>query len=452
MKALKLKDIAAAVEGILLSGDGEKEITAVTTDSRQVQEGSLFVALKGERFDGNDFAADFLKGGGSAVIVSRPCEGEAVIQVEDTLRALGLLAKYYKALLAVPTVAVTGSVGKTSTKDMIASVLSRRYCVTKTQGNFNNEIGLPLTVFQMTEETERAVLEMGMNNRGEISRLVNIARPDVAVITNIGTAHIGRLGSQQGILQAKLEILERLRSDGLVILNGDDPLLWGLKGTLPFQVLYYGMENDNADLVAYDIVLGVDKSKFKVEIGGQVYTVCVNVIGEHHIYNAMAGIICGLHHKLTMEEIIEGIGAFSPSGMRQRIDKVRDMQWIVDCYNASADSMEASIVVLDKLGGAGRKVAVLGDMLEMGDYSQEAHRRVGRCVAKNGIDLLVTVGKDAQYIAEEAKGSVETVSFLDNPSAAAYLKTALQPGDTVLYKASRGMRLEEIIEAVRRNQ
>ena len=255
MEKITIREILTATGGKLISGNEDTIINDITTDSRKAEPGVLFVALKGDNFDGNDFADEFLKGG-EAVVVEKdltPISGKGIIRVDDTKKALRDIAKYYRGKFNIPVIGVTGSVGKTSTKDMLASVLSQKYSTLKTQGNFNNEIGLPLTVFNLTKENEVAVIEMGMNNFGEISRLTNIAQPSIAVITNIGTAHIGNLGSQQNILKAKLEILEKLIPNGIVVLNGDDKILYSLKGKLPHTVIYYGIDNLKADIEARNL-------------------------------------------------------------------------------------------------------------------------------------------------------------------------------------------------------
>ncbi len=304
----------------------------------------------------------------------------------------------------------------------------------------------------MTSEHKMAVVEMGMNNSGEISRLTAIAQPSVAVITNIGTAHIGNLGSQQNILKAKLEILEHLEPKGLVVLNADDKILWSLKGKLPHSVIYYGIENLKADVIATDIVLGNDKSKFKVGINGEAYLFEINEIGQHHIYNALAAIIIGLYYKMSPEQIINGVSSFETGSMRQSISRFGEVAIIDDCYNASSSSMEAAIRVLSQLGGANRTIAVLGDMLEQGGFAEREHRIVGNAVAEYDISKLVTVGRDAKFIADEAadKG-IDTVSFDTNSQAAEYLINEVKPGDTVLFKASRGMHLEEISAELKKN-
>jgi len=453
VEKITIREILTATGGKLISGNEETIITNISTDSRKPESGVLFVALKGDNFDGNDFAEGFLQGGEAVVVEKdiKPVNGKSIIRVECTKKALRDIAKYYRNKFDIPVVGVTGSVGKTSTKDMLSSVLSQKFNTLKTQGNFNNEIGLPLTVFNLTKENEVAVLEMGMNNFGEISRLTNIAQPSIAVITNIGTAHIGNLGSQQNILKAKLEILEKLTPNGIVVLNGDDKILYSLKGKLPHTVIYYGIDNLKADIVATNIILGADKSKFKAKINGKIYSFEVNVIGQHHIYNALAAIIVGLQQKVEIEKIIKGVAEFSSGSMRQSIVKLEGITLIEDCYNASSASMEAALKVLSQIGGANRTIAVLGDILEQGDYSEKAHREVGTAVAEFEINKLITVGTDSKYIADEAKrrGITDILSFDNNALATEYLLSEVKKDDTVLFKASRGMKLEEISNKVK---
>lgn len=441
VEQLLLKDIARAVGGTL-AGDGELKITAVTTDSRAAAAGTLFIALKGERADGHDFIASFLKDG-TAAISQRRIEvpaGRGLVLAADTRRALGDLARYYRSRMPADVVAVTGSVGKTSTKDMLYAVVSEQFSTLRTEGNFNNDIGLPLTLLRLDRGVEKAIIEMGMNHAGEIGRLAEIAQPRVAVITNIGTAHIGNLGSRENILKAKLEVLAHLPADGLVLLNGDDPLLWSVRKDIRQRVLYYGIENGQADLRGTDVRTGAEGSRFVA--GGQEF--CVPVPGVHHVYNALAAVLCGLEFGMELRRIAGGVARFEPSGMRQKRVCAGGVTLIEDCYNASTDSMCASLQVLRTMKQNGRCIAVLGDMLEQGAFSEQNHRAVGRAAAACRVDLLVTVGTDAAWIAQEAAPEVEAVHFADAGAAAAYLHAQVRPGDVVLFKASRGMRLEQV--------
>lgn len=446
MEKMTLGEIAVATGGRILSGDENFKITKITTDSRESKEGGLFIAIVGERFDAHNFASDFLTHGGEAVIVERELPGKRVVLVSDTRKALGNLAAHYRAGFNIPMVGITGSVGKTSTKDMIESVLSQKFNALATKGNFNNDIGLPLTLFRLDRSHQVAVVEMGMNHMGEIARLSSIARPDIAVITGVGTAHIGNLGSRASILKAKLEILEGLSPEGIVVLNGDSKLLWGVRGSLPYKTIYYGIKNAGCDVVAYDIVLGAEKSKFKVKFADKAQTVHINVVGEHHIYNALAAIAVGGILKMNTAEIVTGISKFKVGSMRQNIITAGGVKIIEDCYNASLDSMESSLKVLYQVGGKGRKIAVLGDILETGSYAEEIHRKVGKMVAEYNFDMLVTLGGDAKFIAKQAEqGELANVKCFDNNTEALeFLKSYVKSGDTLLFKASRGMKLEEI--------
>jgi len=440
LERMTLCEIAAAINGQLLHTDGAACIDNISTDSKAADAGTLFVALKGERFDGHDFIEDFFANGGAAVLSGRACEGPAIL-VEDTRLALGDLARYYRSKFDLPVVGVTGSVGKTSTRGMIESVLSIAGETCATRGNLNNDIGLPRTLLTLERAHRFAVIEMGMNHSGEIRYLTSIARPGIAVITNIGTAHIGNLGSREAILRAKLEILEGLPPDGLAVFNGDDERLYALKGTLPYRTIYYGIHNPDCDLIASDVDCGPTESNFIVR--GAAFI--VRAPGEHHVSNALAAIAIGLELGMPIEGIRAGVEAFRPSGMRQAIIDIAGVRVIEDCYNANADSMEAALAVLANSNIGGRKIAVLGDMLELGEFARAEHRRVGDCAARHKIDLVVTVGEHAALIARQARaGGVEAISLDSNQEAVQTVLGLLKEKDTVLVKASRSGRFEEI--------
>lgn len=451
MDKISVKSIADFIGGRLVGDD--VCIEKITTDSREASSGTAFIGIKGERVDGNDYATDFLKNGGSCAVVEKNIDiphGKTAIIVDDTKKAIRDIAEFYRMSLEIDVVAVTGSVGKTSTKEMLNSVIEQQFKVFSTKGNFNNEIGVPLTVFQLDSFYEKAVVEMGMSNLGEISRLTKIAKPQVAVITNVGTAHIGNLGSQENILRAKLEILEGLAYDGLVILNGDDKLLWDAKKNISHRALYYGIENEKADYVAYDVNADENGSSFKMNINGEAFEFSVPVVGIHHVYNAMAAIICGLHFDMEVSSIAQGVAKYSTTGMRQNEIKIGNVTIIEDCYNASLDSMKSSINVLEALKKNGRSIAVLADMLEQGDMSESLHRQVGDYAAQKNVDVVVCVGNDAKYIADQSrnKGVANVFVFDDNCSASAFLRDFIIDGDVLLIKGSRGMRLEEISAAL----
>ena len=428
-------------------------LTSATTDSREAYEGALFIGIKGERVDGNDFATDFLKNGGSCAVVEKDIDvpaGKTAIRVTDTKKAIRDIAEFYRTCLDIDVVAVTGSVGKTSTKEMLNSVVSRGFKTFATNGNFNNEIGVPLTVFQLDSSLEKAIVEMGMSNIGEISRLTKIAKPQVAVITNVGTAHIGNLGSRENILKAKLEVLECLDSNGVAILNGDDHMLWGCRENIAHKTFYYGIENSDADYVAYDVKADAEGSSFKVKIHGKEVSFYVPVAGIHHVQNAMAAIICGLWFGMNAEDIQKGVSAYKTTGMRQKEIQIGKVKIIEDCYNASLDSMKSSMNVLEAVSKGGRSVAVLADMLEQGEHSEYLHRQVGAYAALKDVEVLVCVGKDSVYIADEARkcGISCVYEFACNSEASEFLCDCIKDGDVVLFKGSRGMKLEEVSVAL----
>lgn len=447
MKPISIGMICAAVSGEMICGDAEHTVTSVTTDSR-TKNGGLFIALKGERFDANDFVSGYLENGDSALVSRKmpPVPGKNIVYVPDTGKALLALAGAYRQLFDIPVIGITGSVGKTSTKEMIYSVLSQKLRAMKTDGNFNNEIGVPLTLFRLEDGLQCAVVEMGMSNFGEMSRLTSAVRPDIAVITNIGTAHIGNLGSRENIMKAKLEILEGMNGDGLVILNGDDRLLYSLKGTLPVKTLYYGINNRDCDICAENVITNAGGSEFYAR--GVKYR--INVPGEHNVYNALAAILAGEALGIETPLLQKGVSEFENCGMRQNIIKYGGITLIEDCYNASLDSMAASLKVLKSIS-EGRSIAVLGDILEQGDFAEKIHTEVGKAAARENIDVLITVGENARFIAAAAKDAVKTVvSFDGNGSAWEYLDKIMSKGDTVLFKASRGMKLEEVCEKAKK--
>lgn len=432
--------------GVSLVGEN-RYISKITTDSRDVSPDSLFIGIKGERFDGNDFAEGFLNNGGGSVISEKKFDvssGSAIF-VKDTKKAILDVAKYYRNLLKIDVVAVTGSVGKTSTKDMLLSVLKEGFSTSATKGNFNNEIGVPLTVFDLSGEYEKAVIEMGMNNFGEIARLSDVAKPKISVITNIGTAHIGNLGSRENILKAKLEILNGMEKDGICVINADDDLLFSHKDEIFCRTITFGTENKYADYFAYNIKSDEKGSSFCVKIFGNEEKFTLNVPGTHHIKNALSAIACGLCFGMDLCGIKEGVSNFLPTGMRQRQIDAGGVLIIEDCYNASTTSVKSSLETLKKVAKK-RSVAVLGDMLEQGDFAEENHRQVGKFVSEFGIDTLVTVGNDARFIADMAKktGTENVFSFSENSDASKFLEGYLKKTDTVLLKASRGMKFEEI--------
>ena len=447
---MKVKDILKITNGKLICGDENIEINDFSKDTREIKDGDTYIAIKGERFDGNDFCQNAVDSGAKVCIVSKDIgaiNGVAIIKVEDTLKALQDIASYKRMQYDIPVVAVTGSVGKTSTKDLIASVVSEGYKTLKTKGNYNNEIGLPLTVLSLKDE-EAMVVEMGMNHFGEIRKLTNIAKPTAAVITNIGTAHIGNLGSRENILKAKLEIFEGLQGN-TVIINNDNDLLykWALENKDKYNIITYGITNES-DYMAKNIKSYEDKSEFTVSSKTDINNkkILVPVGGEHFILNSLCGVAVGEYLKVPTEKIIRGIAKLELTRKRMEILKSKSGATVInDTYNANYDSMKAAIAYLKAIENK-RKIAILGDMLELGDYSKELHEKVGVEVDSK-IDILITIGKEAKYIAEKSKAK-QILECDSIEEAIEKIKEIETKDDAILLKASNGMKLFEIASAL----
>ncbi len=429
----------------------------ISTDSRSAKSGDVFVALRGENFDGHRFISAAERAGCVFAVVERIPDGCTIpcILVTNTTEALGKFARSYKNIFRPLTLAVTGSVGKTTTKQFISSVLQMKYCANVTKGNFNNEIGLPMTVLDLNADHDALLLEMGMNHKGEISYLSHIAEPDIAVITNIGSSHLENLGSREGIRDAKMEIIDGMHEGGILILNADEPLLADVcaKG---LTKIYIGTENKNATYRAEKIRVFDDHMLFDLCLHGiaLMSDLRINVIGKHHIQNALTAAVCGMILGIPEESIRAGLLNFVPADMRQSITEKNGMTVIEDCYNASPESMRAGLNVLCHTAKVKscRPVAVLGDMKELGSASAEAHFKVGEYAAECGIDRLITFGSAAVDIARGAikngmsESNVLVIEDSENAeNAAALLKTALHENDVVLFKASRAVALERLI-------
>ena len=450
MKELTLQKLAQWCGGQIDSACADVLVSGTQHDSRDVHPGDLFVAIAGERVDGHSFVSKAREAGAVAALVSRPVDDPLPqILVEDTLLAYGSIAREYRASAAIPVVAITGSVGKTTTKEMISCVLSGKYRVSKTQGNHNNNLGLPITVMEMPADTEMAVLELGMNHFGEMSYLTSIAQPDVVVITNIGTMHIEHLGTREGILKAKLEIMEGIREDGVAVFNGDEPLLWNLReGT--HRRIYFGIENDQCDVVAEDIRQVDGGMYFTVRGLGQRFQIYVPQEGRHSVYNALAAAAVGILCKISPETIQYQLGLFHNTGMRQRVYEEKGYTIIEDCYNAGPESMEAALRVLAEHPCEGKRVAVLGDMLELGSRAMAEHYRVGRLAAGTA-DLVLAYGNHSvRIITGAVTGGMSTkcaIHYDDQKNMAQDLCHKCKPGDVLLFKGSRGMKMEQVLEA-----
>lgn len=414
-------------------------------DSRKIKPGELFVAIAAER-DGHDFAQKAMDAGASAVLASRPIdESFPTIYVPDTVSALQSIAREYRKTLNIRAIGVTGSVGKTTTKGMIASVLAQKLITKKTDANYNNGIGLPVTVLGIDRGCEAAVLEMGMNHFGEISLLTSIAQPDIAVITNVGKMHIENLGSEDGILRAKLEILEGLQPNGKAVFCGDIDRLYD--AAKKHGALTFGFDERN-DIRALQVRQREDGICFTASAFGQEIPIFLPVQGEHNVCNALAAVAVGLLCGVSPEQIAAGLSDFENTGMRQNRYDIGDIHIIEDCYNAGPESMRASFRVL--ADAAGRKIAVLGGMLELGDFAPAEHYAVGAETAKIA-DLLFAYGSHAeQYVLGAREAGLPFAWHFDSHEAlAAELKKNLHPGDTVLVKGSRGMKMERVLQILK---
>lgn len=450
---ITVKDIINVTKGKLIYGNENEICENFSRNTKEVKQGDIYIGFKGEIYDGGVFYEEAFSNGAKGCIINeieglklKEVENKFIIQVEDTVKAIGQIARYKREKYNIPVIAVTGSVGKTSTKDIIASVVSQKYKTLKTQANLNNHIGMPLTILSLKDH-EALVVEMGMNHFGELSYLTNIAKPTIAVITNVGTAHIGNLGSRENILKAKLEILEGLPKDGVVIINNDNDLLhkWQLENK-KYNVITYGI-NNNSKYVAKEIKYTTTGSGY--QLNGKE-SIKVPVGGEAFVYNSLAAISVGELLNIPIEKIQVGIKNFELTKMRLDVQKSSKGYTIInDCYNANYDSMKSAIEYLNSSKG-NRKIAVLGDMLELGEFSQELHKKVGEEVAKNKIDILITVGKEANNIAETAKknGINTTYMFENNQKAITKLKEILEPKDVVLVKASNSMNFKEIVSNI----
>ena len=455
MQPMTIQEIAAAVNGVWCNPGGTPApVTAVCTDSRKVTPGCLFLPWVGEKFDGHNFIDAALDAGAAGCLCAKlPQDIRAdkfYIKVADTRLALRDLAGAYRDRFPIPFVQITGSVGKTTTKEMVAAVLGARYRVLKTPENFNNDIGTPLTLFGLDPEHEAAVIETGMNHFGEIEYLGALVRPDVAVISNIGDAHIEYLGSREGILQAKCEIFAHLKEGGLAVLNGDDALLDTVD--VPFDTVRCGWAEHCGVRVTALEDHGVDGITCTVVTERETYPLSVPAPGEHMAYAAAIAVAVGEALGLTRDEIVRGVAAYEPSGSRMRVLRLAEERIILDdCYNASPQSVTAALEVLAKTH-CERKVAVLGDMGELGELTEKAHYNIGALAAMLGIDFIAAVGEKAAKIADGAALSGgDVMHFATKEKAVETLKAQFLPGTAVLVKASHAMHFGELVERLREN-
>lgn len=455
MKHMSLQEIATACGGTYF-GDNHKlslEVTGVAIDSRKVEKDFLFIAIKGARVDGHDFIPQVMENGALCALSEKDLGDVpySYILVKSCEQALKDLAEYYRLALDIKVVGITGSVGKTSTKEMIASVLEQKYSVLKTEGNFNNEIGLPLTIFNIREEHEVAVLEMGINEFEEMHRLAKVARPDICVITNIGFCHLENLIDRDGVLRAKTEMFDFMRDNAQIILNGDDDKLITVQNVKGITPVFFGL-SEHHNYYATDIhSLGLKGTSCTLHLPNGTVNATIHLPGAHMVYNALAGACVGYSLGLTNEEIQKGIENLVPVSGRNNLIETKDFLIIDDCYNANPVSMKASLDVLSN--ALGRKVAILGDMGELGEDEKSLHYGVGVYAAKKEIDLICCIGTLAQEFVNgvnSVTSKSETLYFARKEDFLSQMDSILKKGDTILVKASHSMEFPEIVEALQK--
>lgn len=454
MMILKVKDILEVCKAKLIQGNEDLVLNNFSKDSRTINKEDVYIAIRGENFDGNKFFDQVYQKGSSIWILDRIDETLdvnkyndcTIILVEDTVKCMQTLAQYIRSQINLPIVAVTGSVGKTSTKEMISSVLEQKYKVLKTQGNNNNDIGLPFTMLNLKDE-EVIVLEMGMNHLKEISLLSEIAKPTIAVITNVGTAHIGNLGSKENILKAKMEIMDGMEQTGTIIINNDYPLLKDYNEFKVDHILRFSIHNQS-DFQATNIINFNNQTSYKLE-GNKIE---VPIMGDAFVYNSQAAYLVGRELGLTIKEIQTGIKKFKQVGNRMKIETVGQMTIINDTYNANLEAMQSALDYLSKYEGK-RKIAVLGDILELDNFSQEIHEQIGKLVVENKIDFLYTTGEASIHVVNSAIASgmnSNKIKHLTKEEIGQLLLRDQQEGDIVLFKASNSIKLNDVIENIKK--
>jgi len=467
------EEVLAATGGTLLSGSIDCRIQRVRTDSRSVRKGDLFVALKGERFDGHHFVDGAFKQGAKGVVIeAASADGSdvrgylrasasvrgpdpLVVKVKDSLRAYQDLAAFHRRRFDVPVIAVTGSNGKTTTKEMVGKALSRRWRLLQTIGNLNNRIGLPQTVLRLTASHQVAVLELGVDAEGQTTRLANVARPTIGIITNVGRDHLEFFGSVDGSARAKAELLPALPKDGALILNADDPYYHFFRRRARCSVVSFGLRN-HADVRGSEIRRRGKRVEFRFQITGRqrAHRVSLAVPGTHNVSNALAAVAVGHVLGLSMAKVAEGLSRVRPVAMRSHVYFRRGLTIIQDCYNANPDSMKAAVTLLKNLGEHKRTIAVLADMLELGEDARTLHREVGAHVADSRISFLIacgSLGKDVARGAAARGMSRSRIIETQRERAASVLRALAEPGDVVLLKASRGMKMETVLDALTRH-
>jgi UDP-N-acetylmuramoyl-tripeptide--D-alanyl-D-alanine ligase len=447
-----VRDILGAVKGRHLSGSPDEILTGISTDTRRIKNGELFVAIKGDRFDGHSFILDAVSKGAGGVLVQEGGITNAnfklpdisFISVSDSVRALGDIGNFHRSRFNIPVIGITGSNGKTTTKEMLTAILSKKFNTLKNFGTENNNIGVPLTLMRLNSEHGISVLEMGTNHLGEIRRLSEIARPTMAVITNIGPSHLEYLEDMETVLKAKLEILENMNNDAKIILNADDEYLRKIKTGL--KVVWFGFDK-KADFYADKINMEPDAVNFRLN---EKWDISLGVLGRHNVYNALAAIAAAWDFGISIDDIKDALKGFRVPNMRMEVKRLGDIKIINDTYNANPQSMKQAIEALRDMATEGRKILIAGDMLELGTFSGRFHHLVGKQAAESGFDLIVAVGKLAEHVANGAQeaGMSQKKIKLCALTRDAREKVAgfIKKGDTILVKGSRAMKMEEIVE------
>jgi len=446
-----VRDILTAAKGRLLSGNADEILTGISTDTRKIKKGELFLAIKGEKFDGHSFILDAVSKGAGGVLVQEggitnanfKLPDVSFISVNDSIKALGDIGNFHRSRFAIPIIGITGSNGKTTTKEMTAAILNKKFNALKNFGTENNNIGVPLTLMRLNSEHDIAVLEMGTNHLGEIRRLSEIARPTIAIITNIGPSHLEYLEDTDTVFKAKIEMLEHMSDGARLILNADDEYLRKIKTGL--KITWFGFDKE-ADFRADKISLEPDGISFRLN---EKWDISLGVLGRHNVYNALSAIACAWDFGISIDEIKDALKEFRVPNMRMEVKKFGDIKIINDSYNANPQSMKQAIEALRDMTTEGRKVLIAGDMLELGTFSGRFHHLVGKQAAESGIDLIVAVGKLAEHV---ARGAQEAGMSERKIKLCAVMKEArekvsslIKKGDTILVKGSRAMRMEEIV-------
>ncbi len=475
MEALSIKEIAQAVGGKILCGDDNIMITSVTTNSKNVESGALFIPIIGEKTDAHNYIEDAFLNGAIACFTSRHQTMQhknIYIAVQDTLKALQELGAYYRNKFSIPVIGITGSVGKTTTKEMVAAALETKYNVLKTEGNMNSQVGLPLMMFRLHYDHQIAVIEMGMSEEGEMEKLTQIAQPDIAIMTNIGVSHIAQLKTRENIRKEKLNIVNGFHESSVLYLNGNDTLLReiyqqftqksqvnaiidmskeSIEGLKKAKVVAFGTENF-CNYRAEDIRMIDGETRFTLKAEDEASEeIILKVLGIHNVYNALAALAVAKHYNIPASIAKEGLHGYQPIAMRGQIKEVNQIKIIDDSYNASPDSMKSGIQVLMELSKVTRRIAVLADVLELGEQSYQCHYDVGVYIADQKLNELITIGSEAEAIAQavqERSPDIIVHSYTKNEDVITYLKEKLRPGDAVLIKGSRSMRTDEIVKAL----